>query len=123
MTKDKALHAWFNSFGIPFYPTSSVPTDSEFPWGTYELITSAWDGGEVGLTVNLWYNTESEAIPNAKAEEMSKAIGLGGVTIPCDGGFVWIKRGSPWCQSLKDEASPKIKRRYINITAEYMTLF
>lgn len=123
MTKDKALYAWFNSFGIPFYPSTNVPEDAVFPWGTYELITGAWDGGEVGLTVNLWYYTESEAIPNAKAEEMSKAIGLGGVTIPCDGGFIWIKRGSPWCQSLKDEASPMIKRRYINVTAEYMTLF
>lgn len=122
MTKDKALHAWFNSFGIPFYTTSSVPDDAVFPWGTYELITSAWDGGEVGLTVNLWYYTESEAIPNAKAEEISKAIGLGGVTVPCDGGFIWIKRGSPWCQSLRDETSPTIKRRYINITAEYQTI-
>lgn len=121
MTKDKALYAWFNGFGIPFYPTTSVPEDSGFPWGTYELVTSAWDGGEVSLTVNLWYHTESEAIPNAKAEEISEAIGFGGVTIPCDDGFVWLKRGSPWCQSLRDEADATIKRRYINITAEYMT--
>lgn len=121
MTKDKALYAWFNTFGIPFYPTTSVPEDAIFPWGTYELVTSAWDGGEVSLTVNLWYYTESEAIPNAKAEEISKAIGYGGVTIPCDDGFIWLKRGSPWCQCLRDETDATIKRRYINITAEYMT--
>jgi len=121
MTKDKALHAWFNSFGIPFYPVTSVPKDAIPPWGTYELITSAWDGGEVGLTVNLWYYTESEAEPNAKAQEMSNAIGTGGVVIPCDGGYIWIKRGSPWCQSLRDENDSNIKRRYINITVEYLT--
>lgn len=63
MTKDKALYAWFNGFGIPFYPTTSVPENFIFPWGTYELVTSAWEDGEVSLTVNLWYRTESEAVP------------------------------------------------------------
>ncbi len=121
MTKDKALHAWFQSFGVPFYPASSVPNDVLFPYGTYELITSAWDEGEVGLTVNLWYYTESEAIPNTKAQEISNAIGMGGTLVPCDGGAIWIKRGSPWCQNLRDDSAPNIKRRYLNITAEYLT--
>ncbi len=121
MTKDKALHAWFNSFGIPFYPATSVPKDTVFPWGTYELITGALDSGEVGITVNLWFYTESEAIPNAKADELSAAIGWKGKTLPCDGGYIWIKRGSPWCQSLRDENDPNIKRRYINVTVEYLT--
>ena len=121
MTKDKALHAWFSQF-LPAYPTSNVPEDAVFPWLTYELITGSWDSGEIALTVNLWYYTESEAIPNAKAQELSDAIGYGGVTIPCDGGFIWIKRGSPWCQNVRDDTDPNIKRRYINVTAEYMTL-
>ena len=121
MTKDKALHAWFSQF-LPAYPTSNVPKDVVFPWLTYELITGSWDSGEIALTVNLWYYTESEAIPNAKAQELSDAIGYGGVTIPCDGGFIWLKRGSPWCQNVKDDTDPNIKRRYINVTAEYMTL-
>ena len=121
MTKDKALHAWFQSFGVPFYPASSVPNDVLLPYGTYELITSAWDEGEVGLTVNLWYYTESEAIPNTKAQEISNAIGMGGTLVPCDGGAIWIKRGSPWCQNLRDDSAPNIKRRYLNITAEYLT--
>ena len=127
MTKDKALHAWFQSFGIPFYPASSVPSPPKepggvmLPYGTYELITSAWEDGEVGLTVNLWYYTESEAEPNAKAQEISDTIGMGGTLVPCDGGGIWLKRGSPWCQNLKDDADHNIKRRYLNITAEYLT--
>ena len=121
MTKDKALHAWFYQF-LPAYPTSNVPEDAVFPWLTYELITGSWDSGEIALTVNLWYYTESEAIPNSKAQELSDAIGYGGVTIPCDGGFIWLKRGSPWCQNVQDDTDPNIKRRYINVTAEYMTL-
>lgn len=120
MTKDKALYAWFNNF-MPFYPASSVPGDVMFPYGTYELITDSLYGGEVGLTVNLWFYTESEADPNAKAQEFAQYIGMGGAVIPCDEGYIWIKRGTPWSQSLVDESDAKIKRRYINVTAEYLT--
>ena len=121
MTKDKALHQFFSSFGMAAYTAAGVPKDAVFPYLTYELITSAFEGGEVGLTVNLWFYTESEAVPNAKAEELSAAIGYGGKILPCDGGYIWLKRGSPWCQNLRDETSSTIKRRYINITAEYLT--
>ena len=121
MTKAAALQSFFERF-LPSYAASSVPDDVIFPYLTYELITSAWEDGEVGITVNLWYYTTSESIPNAKAQEISNAIGLGGVSVPCDGGFIWVKRGTPWCQNLHDDADPMIKRRYIQITAEYMTL-
>lgn len=121
MTKAAALHRFFSSFGMTAYTATSVPDDAVFPYLTYELITSAWEGGETGLTVNLWFYTDSEAVPNAKAEELSAALGIGGKVLPCDGGYIWLKRGVPWCQSLRDETSPEIKRRYINITAEYLT--
>lgn len=121
MTKAAALYQFFSSFGMPAYTSTSVPDGVTFPYLTYELITSAFKAGEVGLTVNLWFYTTSEAIPNAKAEELSEAIGMGGKILKCDGGYIWLKRGSPWCQSLSDETSPTIKRRYINVTAEYLT--
>lgn len=121
MTKEAALQAFFEQF-LPSYAASSVPDDVVFPYLTYELITSAWEEGEVGLTANLWYYTTSEAIPNAKAREIGEAIGLGGVQVPCKGGTIWLTRGSPWCQSLYDSTDTRIKRRYINITANYNTL-
>lgn len=120
MTKNKALYAWFNEF-MPFYRASSVPDDVIMPYGTYEYIESAFDAGEVGLTVNLFFRTESEAVPDEAAQNLSKRIGYSGVTIPCDEGYIWLKRGSPFCQSLTYENDPAIKRRYINITAEYLT--
>lgn len=120
MTKAAALHQFFNQF-LPFYPASSVPKDVEFPYGTYELVTDAWEGGEVGLTVNLWYYTASEKAPNDKAQELSVVIGRSGAVILCDGGYIRIMRGSPWCQSLKDDADTMIKRRYLNITARFYT--
>ena len=121
MTKGAALQAFFSQF-MDAYAASAVPEDVTFPYLTYELITSAWDGGEVGLTVNLWFYTTSEAVPNAKAQEIADAIGMGGMLVPYDGGAMWIKRGSPWCQNLQDDTGKNIKRRYINVTAEYLTL-
>lgn len=121
MTKGAALQAFFETI-LPSYAASAVPDDVVFPYLTYELITSAWEGGEVGLTVNLWFYTTGEAEPNAKAEELSKAIGYGGKMLKCDGGYIWLKRGSPWCQNLSDDTDRNIKRRYINVTAEYLTL-
>lgn len=124
MTKAAALHAFFSGFGIPAYAESTVPQDVTFPWLTYQLATDAWDGGEggqVSLTVNLWYYSTKMAEANAKAQEISEAIGLGGILVECDGGVIWIKRGSPFCQALKDESDDNIKRRYINITAEFLT--
>jgi len=64
----------------------------------------------------------SQKPANDKAEELSAAIGYGGKVLPCDGGYIWIKRGSPWCQNITDDSDKLIKRRYINVTAEYLTL-
>ena len=95
MTKGAALYQFFSSFDMTAYTATGVPDDAVLPYLTYELITSVWEGGEVGLTVNLWFRTESESVPNAKAEELSCAIGLGGKMLRCDGGYIWLKRGSP----------------------------
>ena len=126
MTKDKALYAFFSGFGIPAYPENAVlnengEPDVILPYLTYTPVFDAWGGEPVSLTVNLWYRTESEALPNKKAQELSDAIGIGGKVVPCDEGYIWLKRGSPWCQNLSDEVDSAIKRRYINVTAEYLT--
>ena len=121
MTKGAALQAFFGGI-MTAYAASAVPDDATLPYLTYDLITSAWGSGEVGLTVNMWFRTTSEKEPNAAVDKLSKAIGLGGVQLQCDDGIIWLKRGSPWAQSLTDETDKTIKRRYINVTAEYLTI-
>lgn len=121
MTKGAALQSFFDGI-MTSYVASAVPDDAKLPYLTYDFITSAWNGEEVGLTVNMWFRTTSEKEPNAAVDKLSKAIGLGGVQIPCDDGMIWLKRGSPWAQSLTDETDKTIKRRYINVTAEYLTI-
>ena len=122
MTKEQALYQFFNSFDIVGYRNTSVPDDVIFPYLTYDTPISSFEEDPVSITLNLYFYTDSEAEPDAKAEEIRNAIGMGGKLLTCAGGAIWLKWGSPWCQSLVDETNRNIKRRYINITAEYLTL-
>lgn len=117
MTKAAALHSFFSSFGIPAYAETSVPSDAEYPYLTYTPVFDSW-GTVLSLTVNLWYLTESEALPNAKAQEIADRLP---VYVPCDGGSILVSAGSPFCQSVLAEKE-NVKQRYININAEYLTL-
>lgn len=119
-TIGQALQTFFGGFGIPAYPHTAVPDRAEMPYLTYTpIIGSLFD--QAGIIVNLWYRTESEAIPNAKATEIADRLTGGGVMIGCQGGGIWLKRGSPFCQSLTDDEDSTIKRRYINVTVEFVT--
>ena len=119
-TQAAAIHKFLSGFGVPAYSASSVPVDAEFPYLTYSLVTGEWGDGEQPMAVSLWYRTESESKPNAKAEEIRRSIGRGGRVLRCDGGAVWVKRGVPWCQSMSDPDDDMVKRRYINLDLEYM---
>lgn len=122
MTEAAAIQSFMGSFGIPAYPVTSVPDDVEAPYLTYTLVFGEWGGGETNISVDLWYRGESEAKPNAKVKEISRSLGMGGVQLPCDGGTVWIKRGSPFAQVVPDEDN-SVKRRLINLSVEYNTEF
>lgn len=121
MTQGAALYQFFSQF-LTAYAENSVVTGAELPYLTYTPVFSNFGEGEVNITVNLWYANAGEATPNAKAEEISDAIGLGGVLLPCDGGAIWLKRGSPWCQGVYDAENTNINRRLINISAEFLTI-
>lgn len=123
MTPEAAIFDFLNRFGVPAFAATSVPDEMTFPYITYDLVVPGeLDDGESMMAVNVWYRTESEAEPNAKVREISRAIGRSGVTIRCDGGMIWLKRGTPWAQSVNVSGTDdKVKRRYLNIDMEYLT--
>lgn len=127
MTPEAAIHQWMNGFGIPAYTAASVPDQDSpmwqgFPYMTYELVLGSWGRTEVNMPVNLFDRTTSEKKLNDKVREVSDAIGLGGVTIHCDNGMLWLKKGSPWAQAIDIEGEDEmVKRRYININIEFLT--
>ena len=120
MTKAAAIYQFWNSFGLTAYEENTVPTDAAFPYITYQLVTDSFER-EIPLTASIWYRSESWTGINAKTEEISQKISRGGKIISCDGGVIWLKRGQPFAQSMGDESDDLIKRKYLNITAEFMT--
>ena len=120
MTKAAAIYQFWNSFGLTAYEENSVPDDADFPYITYQLVTDSFER-EIPLTASLWYRSESWTAINAKTEEISQKISRGGKIISCDGGAIWLKRGQPFAQNMGDESDNLIKRKYLNITAEFMT--
>lgn len=123
MTKAAALYSFWASFGIPAYEESAVPAGDnapKFPYLTYQVVTDSI-GGEVTMVASVWYRSTSWVDANAKAEEISTALS-GGKIIPCDGGALWLKRGTPFAQSMGDPSDDKIRRKLLNVSAEYITL-
>lgn len=120
MTKAAAIYQFWSGFGLTAYEENTVPTDAAFPYVTYQLVTDSFDR-EVAATASLWYRSESWTAINAKTEEIARYIGGSGCLLDCDSGFIWLKRGSPFAQNMGDESDNLIKRKYINVTVEYMT--
>lgn len=124
MTKAAAIYQFWAGFGLSAYEENSVYSFDEtpkFPYLTYELNTDAFSDNSVSLSCSLWYRSTSWVQANAKAEEISKTIGQSGVILNCDGGYIWIRRGSPFTQSMGDDSDDMIKRKYINISAVFFT--
>ena len=120
MTKAAAIYQFWNSFGLTAYEENSVPDDSAFPYITYQPVTGSFER-QIPLAASIWYRSESWTAVNAKTDEISQKISRGGKVIPCDGGAIWLKRGQPFAQSMGDESDDLIKRKYLNITAEFIT--
>ena len=119
MTKAATIYNFWNSF-LTAYEENSVPTDATFPYITYQLVTDSLDN-DVQMAVSIWYRGSSWVDANAKAEEISQTIGRGGRILKCDNGAIWIKKGTPFAQNMGDDTDNLIKRKYLNITAEFFT--
>jgi hypothetical protein len=128
VTKAAAINEFWNSFGLKAFEENTLldvdengqEIKPEFPYITYQLVTDSFDR-EVATTANIWYRTTGWKAINAKTEEISAHIGLGGKIIKCDGGRIWIKRGQPFAQNMGDESDDLIKRKYLNVNIEYFT--
>ena len=75
MTKSEALHKWMSSHGLTAYPMYAVPNDAELPYLTYSKGFSP-DG--YAAAIHLYYRTSSEAVPDAKTEEICEKLRCGG---------------------------------------------
>lgn len=121
ITKAQALQTFFKQFFDKCYAANDAPETTTFPFMTYEFSTGSINDGEIAIVADLWFLTDSEKTPNKKAQDIADAIGLGGIMLPYTGGAIWLKRGSPFCNAITDDTNHKIKRRVINLSAEFLS--
>lgn len=119
MDKAQVLQQFWSGFGMEAYDENTVPGNAPLPRITYQVSLDSLDS-PVAIPASIWYRSTSWATITKKAEEISKAIGPGGQSIKCDGGYVWIKRGSPFSQRMSDP-DDSIRRVYLNTEVEFLT--
>jgi len=116
MTKNAAIQSFFESFGLPAFPSASVPTSGDempsFPYLTYSAPTS-YDMDLVLCNASLWYRTESWTGINAKTEEIGKYISKS-LLLDCDDGGIIIRKGTPFAQPMGDDTDNMIKRKILS---------
>lgn len=122
MDKFQALQSFWSSYGLPAYDENTVPDEEDkptFPYITYDAVVSNL-GTPVAMSASLWDYGTSWSRVTTKMAEIQADLGRGGRIIPCDGGAVWIKQGTPFAQRMPDD-NDMIRRIVINIEAEFLT--
>jgi len=127
MDKAQALDGFWSGFGWPAFneqgnydELSAADLGIEDRYILYEVQTGDYTS-EIALTAQLFHRSVSEETVSRKAQEIADFIGFGGKVLPIDGGWLWIKRGNPFSQPLRDESDPDWRRTIINISVDFLT--
>ena len=122
MTKAAAIYEFWSNFGLTAYEENSVPSDAQMPYITYQFVSDSF-GNDVAMTASAWYRSTSWVEANRKADEISRYIEIMSEPIKIDEGRMWVKKGTPFCQSMGDDSDELIKRKYFNLVVEFFTPF
>ena len=117
MNSDQALQSFWSSFGWKAYDENTVPEDAELPRITYEVAKAEFEQ-TVPCSASLWIKSLSWEAISLKATEIYESIGLGGKLLKIDGGYIWVRRSSPYSQRMGD-SDDTIRRIVINTELEY----
>ena len=115
----QAIYNFWCGFGLPVYDEDTVPDTAQLPYITYEAIND-FLGAEYVVTTSVWYRSTSWAEVTAKEQEIAERIGRGGIMLPCDGGGIWIKRGTPWAQRIIEPEDRDIRRIALNCELDFV---
>lgn len=116
----KALYQFFSSFGLPAYVEYNVPDEAVLPYITYQLNEPGWnDSGTIYARV--WYRSTSFTAINAKVNQIKAAVGEG-VSLPTDGGAVYLTKGVPFAQYMPMEGDETLKVVYLLFNIQTPTI-
>ena len=117
----KALYAFYSGFGLPAYPEDGVPSDAALPYITYTIVQPDFIDSAVHQA-RIWYQSDSYAGVNAKADEIISAVGRG-LLLPAGNGAVCLRPGTPLAQHMPIEGKPEIKIVYLNFQLNFYGFF
>lgn len=121
MTKGQAIQKFWESFNIPAYDETTVPDDAPFPYITYQVHLSSLDGLCI-TNASIWYRSYSWKEISEKTEEISKAIAqMNPPSVKIDGGRMFITKGVPFAQRMREESDDTIRRMLLNVNYEFLT--
>lgn len=124
MTKLQAINSFLSSFGVPAYEENSIyasDTVLPLPYITYSIQLDNYRGGDRPLIATAWYRTTTPKPLEDIQKLVAERIGISGLVIPCDDGYLWVKRGIPFAQFLDDPSDKFVKRAILNLLVEYNT--
>lgn len=121
MDKWQAQYKLWSSFGYPAYDASSVPDGDDrpaFPYITYQGIDGMFDS-DIPANVSIWTRGYSWLPANTLSDTIYQALKNGGVTVPYDGGVIWVTAENPFSQNLGDPDDDLIRRKVLNVLIHF----
>lgn len=121
MTKGQAIQKFWESFDLTAYDETTVPDNAKYPYITYSVQTDSI-GNTVMTNASLWYRSYSWKEISEKAEEIAKKIvTMYPPTIDIDDGRIYITKGVPFAQRMREESDDAVRRVILNVNFEFLT--
>ena len=128
MTREQAIFDFWNSFNIPAFEENSLPTGENapaYPNITYQLVIDNF-GSQVQTSASVYdrdkdnYSALFQVLQ--KTTEIRRKISRGGIMLAFDSGVVWLKPNTPFSQIMGDSEDNAVRRAYLNMTAEFISV-
>ena len=118
MDKQQALYDfWHKATGLEAYEENSIPDNAKLPYCTYQTIVSSLNDPVFPMG-HIWDDGTSYEALDGYLKAFEEYVGLG-ITKPLDKGYMFICKGTPFAQRIKDDVGSK--GYLINIQIEFLS--
>lgn len=132
MNKQQAYSAFWSGFGVLAFEENSMPSDdvinamiedglatSKYPYITYQVLTDDLDH-PVFPTASIYDRSSSWEKADLLSNRISERI-QNTETIKLDNGRMFITKGSPFAQHMREDGDASIRRIILNLGVEFFT--
>jgi len=117
---DAALYRFFNRFCPYVYREDDAPLNAPFPHITVKVTQPSWDAS-APIYARIWARGESYDPVDALADQIARAIGHAGVSIPTRTGCVWLYRAKNFAQHMPMPGDPSLQCVYLSLVLQALT--